>query len=234
MNKMLLSVCAGIGMALSAAAASADTKIDAGRLTVTFKESDWRASAELPYNQEINSAQGTFRGKGKVFTLSSPEGAPLAVMYVGATYGQNNVFSHRGECGNDARFIYIHDLNESKLENFRCVFAGGPYASPALLKNWTHYLNEASRTVAVALPEQTYFTVLRVTARGGLVIQVEALLSREFVGLPDVKAVAEVPALLLPGLAPWADKLAQAAVKALTSFSGELVVPRVEFSNATK
>jgi hypothetical protein len=233
MRNRLLLWWVGASLALGASSAWADKSIDVGRITAVFKEAGWTGSADMPYNIDILSAMGTVRGKGKVLSLAAPDGAPLAVMYVGATYPQGNVYNRRGNCGSDARF-YIRDLNDSKLEDYRCLYAGGPYATADLMKNWVRYLNQAAATVKVAAPEQALFVRMRVTSHGGYLIEVEALLSPSFVGLTDATAAAEVPALLQAGLAPWADKLGEAAVKALTSFSGDLIVPRVEFSSAAR
>jgi len=228
---LLLGFCASL--ALMAPNAWADKSIDVGRITAVFKEAGWAGSADMPYNIDILSAMGTVRGKGKVMSLAAPDGTPQALIYVGATYPQGNVYNRRGTCGTDARF-YIRDLNESKLEDYRCLYAGGPYATADLMKNWVRYLNQAAATVNFAVPDQALFVRMRVTSRGGYLIEVEALLAPGFIGLPDAKAAAEVPALLPAGLAPWADQLGEAAVKALTSFSGNLVVPPVEFSNPAK
>jgi hypothetical protein len=232
-DNKLLSMCVGVMLALGAASAWAEKKIDVGRLTAVFQEAGWEGSADMPYDHELMSAQGTFRGKGKVFSLAAPDGAPLALMYVGASYPQVNVRFIRSECKSDPRF-YIRDLNDSKIENYRCVIVGGPYTSDSMLKGGMRYLSAARKAVPLAAPERAFFVHTYATARGGYLIDVEVLLAPSFVGLADAKAVAEVPALLPPGVAAWSDKLAEAVIKALTSFSGNLVVPPVEFSIATK
>jgi len=233
MNRPLLSLCAGAGLAFAAATAWADQKIDVGRITAVFKEAGWAGSADMPYNHELMSAQGTFRGKGKVLTLSSAEGKPLAVMYVGASYPQVNVYSRRGTCGENAQ-LYIRDLNDSKLENRRCVYAGGPFESKSLLEGATRYLKDAAKASPINLPAQAYFVNVGVTARGGYLIDVEVLLDAGFAGSAGAKAGGEVPAALRPAIAAWADQLGEASITALTSFSGNLVVPPVEFSNTAK
>jgi opacity protein-like surface antigen len=234
MNKLLVSCFIGAGLASAVpAAAWADNEIDVGRLTAVFKEAGWKGGGDLPYNHELMSAQGTFRGKGKVFSLAAPDGTPVALMYVGASYPQVNVYFRREPCITDARY-YVRDLNDSKLENARCAVAGGPYAADSLLNGGMRYLSAAHKVVKLAAPEQAFFVHTYATARGGYLVDVEVLLAPGFLGLPDTKAVAEVPALLRPGLAAWSDKLAEATVKALTSFSGNLVVPPVEFSATAK
>jgi hypothetical protein len=228
MNKLFSGILAA-GLALGVGAARADTEIDVGRLTAVFKEPAWKGGAEMPYNHELMSAQGTFRGKGRVFSLTGADGKPLALMYVGASYPQVHVVSLRRPCGENAEF-YIRDLNDSKLENRRCVMAGGPFTSTSLLGDGgLRHLSEANKVAPLAAPEGAYFVRTHVTARGGYLIDVEVMLAPTFVGLPGAKPVAEVPATLSPGLAAWSDQLAEAAIKALTSFSGKLVVPPVQF-----
>ena len=234
MNTRLLSLFVGTGLMLAAVSAWADKEVDAGRITVVFKESAWSGSEDLAYNHELMSAQGTFRGKSKVMSLAAPDGSPLGVMYVGASYPQANIYNRRGECGTDNR-IYVRDFNDSRLENFRCVYAGGPYTSVSLLaNNALRYLGTAAKTVNVTAPTDAYFVRVAVTARGGYLMDIEVMLAPGFVGLPDSKPMVDAPALLRPGVAAWADVLAEAALKALTSFSGKLVVPPVEFANAPK
>ncbi len=233
MKKILLSLCVGIWLALGATAARADNAIDVGRLTAVFKEAGWKGSEDLPYNHELMSAQGTFRGKGKVFSLAAPDGTPVALMYVGASYPQVNVYFRLEGCIKDARY-YVRDLNDSKLENARCAVAGGPYATDSMLNGGMRYLSAAHKVVKLAAPEQAFFVHTYATARGGFLIDVEVLLAPSFVGLADAKAVAEVPALLRPGVAAWSDKLAEATIKAMTSFSGKLVVPPLEFTSTSK
>ena len=99
------------------------------------------------------SAQGTFRGKGKVFSLAAADGSPLALMYVGASYPQVNVYFPRFKCIEDARY-YVRDLNDSKLENSRCVVAGGPYTSLSLLNGGMRYLSAANQVTKLPAPEQ--------------------------------------------------------------------------------
>ena len=233
MNRTVLSLCVGASLALSAATAWADQKIDVGRLTAVFKETGWTGGADTPYNHELMSAQGTFRGKGKVLTLTSGDGQTLAVMYIGASYPQVNVYSQRGTCGTNAQ-LYIRDLNDSKLENRRCVYAGGPFESKSVLDGATRYLKDAAKGSAINLPAQAYFVNAAVTARGGYLIDVEVLLDAGFTGSAGAKAGGEVPASLRPSIAAWADQLGEASITALTSFSGNLVVPPVEFSSAAK
>ena len=233
MKNELLSLCVGAGLALGASTAWAEKKIDVGRLTAVFQEAGWQGSADMTYNGELSSAQGTLRGKGKVFSLAAADGQPLAVIYVGVTYGQVNVYSPRGTCNRDPQ-LYVRDLNESKLENYRCIYAGGPFGSDGLMAGFLGRLKESYATVSVPAPDEAYFTVVHVSAKGGFVIHIEALVAPGFVGLPDTKPVAELPAALRPGVAAWADQFGEAAVKALPSFSGNLVVPPVEFSSAAK
>lgn len=233
MNKTLLALCVGASLASSAVTAWADQKIDVGRLTAVFKEAGWSGSADLPYNHELMSAQGTFRGKGKVLGLKSNDGQALAVMYVGASYPQVNVYTHRGTCGTNPQ-IYIRDMNDSKIENRRCIYAGGPFESTSLLDGATYHLKDAAKGMDIKLPPAAYFVHAAVTARGGYLIDVEVLLDSGFVGLADGKALGEVPAALLPAVAAWADRLGEASITALTSFSGNLVVPPVEFSSTAK
>jgi hypothetical protein len=233
MNNKLLSVCVGAMLALGGASAWAEKKIDVGRLTAVFQEAGWEGSADMPYDRELASAGGTFRGKAKVFSLAGADGKPLAVIYVGVTYGKTNVYSPRGKCFEEAQF-YVRDLNDSKLENYRCVYAGGPFESDGLMSGLLRNLKDSFDKVAVPAPDEAYFTMAHVTARGGYVLHFEALMARGFVGLAGGKPVAEPPAGLPPEVAAWADRLAENAIKALTSFSGNLVVPPVEFSNATK
>ena len=233
MNKPLLSLCVGAALALGAAPAWSGKDIDAGRLTLKFQENNWVGSAEMPYRLELKSAQGTFGGKAKVMSLADADGKPLAVIYVGVTYGKTNVYSPRESCFEEARF-YVRDLNDSKLENYRCVYAGGPFESDGLMSGLLRYLKDSFDKVAVPAPDEAYFTMAHVTARGGYVLHFEALMAPGFVGLAGARPVAEPPAGLPPEVAAWADRLAENAIKALTSFSGNLVVPPVEFSTATK
>jgi hypothetical protein len=230
----LLSVAVGAALTLGALPAMAGKDIDTGRLTLKFQEANWQGSAEMPYQLELKSAQGTFGGKAKVLSLAGADGAPLAVMYVGVTYGKTNVYSRRGNCFEEARF-YVRDLNDSKLENYRCVYAGGPFESDGLMGGGLlSYLKDSFDKVTVAAPDDAYFTMLHVTARGGYVLHIEALMAPAFVGLPTGKPVGDVPAQLSPAVAAWADRLAENALKALTSFSGNLEVPPVEFLSAAK
>jgi hypothetical protein len=233
MKTRLFSVCVGAALAMVAASASAGKDIETGRITVKFQEANWKGSAEMPYRLELRSAQGTFGGKAKVLSLAGPDGTPQAVMYLGATYGKTNVYSGRGQC-RELPDVYVHDLNDSKLENYRCAYAGGPYKTDSLLEGLLPYLKDAQGTVEVAAPDASYFVLIRVTARGGFVIQIEALMAPGFVGLTGAKPKAEVPAELPPEVAAWADRLAENAIKALTSFSGNLDVPPVVFSDAAK
>ena len=227
-NKLFSGILAA-GLAFGVGSARADTEFDVGRLTAVFKEPAWKGGAEMPYNHELMSAQGTFRGKGRVFSLAGADGKPLALLYVGASYPQVNVVSLRRPCGENAE-LYVRDLNDSKLENRRCVFAGGPFTSASLLGDrGLHYLSAANKVAPLTAPEASYFVHAYATARGGFLIDVEVMLAPSFVGLPDAKPVAEVPATLNPGVAAWSDQLAEAAIKALTSFSGKLVVPPVQF-----
>lgn len=224
------SLLIGLAMALCASAVWAEKTIEAGRLKLVFNEDAWEASEELPYNRELNSAQGTFRGKSRVLTLRGANATPLAVMYVAATYGQTNVYTSKGKCGADAR-IYIRDLNEDRFENYRCLFVGGPYEASSLLKgDAVPYLKEASGKVSVAAPAGTaFFVATHLTAHGGLQIHIEVLAAAGFSGLADRKPAVDSPALLRSGVAAWGDALAEAAVKALTSFSGTLNIPPAEF-----
>ena len=233
MSTWLRSLFIGASLLWVAVSAWADKEIDAGRITVVFKESAWSGSEDLAYNHELMSAQGTFRGKSKVMSLAAPDGTPLGVMYVGASYPQANIYNRHGDCGTDNR-IYVRDFNDSRLENFRCVYAGGPYTSVSLLANGLRYLGAAAKTVKVTTPADAYFVRVGVTARAGYLMDIEVMLAPGFVGLPDSKPAVDAPALLRPGIAAWADALAEAALKALTSFSGKLVVPAVEFSNVPK
>jgi hypothetical protein len=233
MNKHIVSWIVGAGLVLGATVARADSKIDVGRLTAVFKEAGWTGSADMPFNGELMSAQGTLRGKGKVFSLAAADGQPLAVIYVGVTYGQINVYTPRGTCDR-APLFYVRDLNDSKLENYRCVYAGGPFNSDKLMAGMLGRLKESYSSVAVPAPDEAFFTVIHVTAKGGFVLHIEALMAPAFVGLADAKPVGDVPVALRPGIAAWTDQLGEAAIKALTSFSGNLVVPPVAFSDATK
>lgn len=229
MNKFLSGILLA-AFALGVGAARADTEIDVGRLTAVFKEPAWKGGAEMPYNHELMSAQGTFRGKGRVFSLTGADGKPLALMYVGASYPQVNVYWPRGNCGTERRF-YVRDLNDSRIENYRCVRVGGPFNGESLIgEQGMRYLSAAHKVAPLVAPENAYFVHAGVTAKGGYVIDVQVVLDSTFAGLPDTAPVAEVPALLRPGVAAWADRLAEAAIKALTSFSGKLVVPPVQFA----
>jgi hypothetical protein len=233
MKNKLLSLWVGASLALGAAAACAQTKIDVGRLTAVFQEPGWVGSADMAFNGELMSAQGTLRGKGKVFSLAAADGKPLAVVYVGVTYGQVNVYTPRGTCFQDAE-IYVRDLNESRLENYRCVYAGGPFESDKLLGGLLGRLKESYSSVAVPAPDEAFFALIHVSAKGGFVLHIEALIAPGFAGLPDAKPVGTVPAALRPGVAAWTDQFGEAAIKALTSFSGNLVVPPVTFTSAAK
>jgi hypothetical protein len=237
MNNKLLSMCVGAMLALGAASAWAEKKIDVGRLTAVFQEAGWEGGADLPYNHEFASAQGTFRGKGKVFSLAAADAAPLVVMYVGATYPQTNVYTPHASCGKAER-TYVRDLNQSNFENVRCLSAGGPYPALRVMDALMPNLTEAAKTEKVVFPDRAFFVRTYVTAKGGFLLEIEVLLAPSFQGLAEGKPVADLPANLpadfRPGVAAWADKLAENAIKALTSFSGNLVVPPVEFSNATK
>jgi len=225
----LLACCIVFG----ASAAQADTEFEVGRLTAIFKEAGWKAGAPMPYNHEIMSAMGTFRGAAKVFTLSDPGGETLALMYVGVSYPQVNVYSQRSDCPKDARF-YVRDLNESKVEDRRCVIAGGPYGGESLINNGLHYLSDANKSSPLRAPANAYFVHAYASARGGRLIDVEVVLSDRFTGNPGSKAAGEVPALLRPEVAAWADGVADAAIKGLTSFSAKLAVPAFTFSTASK
>jgi hypothetical protein len=233
MNKLLVSCFIGAGLVLGAAAARADSKIDVGRLTAVFKEAGWTGSADMPFNGELMSAQGTLRGKGKVFSLAAADGKPAAVIYVGVTYGQVNVYTPRGACFQDAQ-VYVRDLNESRLENYRCVYAGGPFESDKLMGSLLGRLKESYGSVSVPAPDEAFFALIHVSAKGGFVLHIEALMAPGFVGLPDAKPVGDLPANLRPGVAAWTDQFGEAAIKALTSFSGNLVIPPVMFSSTAK
>ena len=233
MNKLLVSWCIGAGFALGSFAAHADTEIDVGRLTAVFKEAGWKGSDDLVFNGELRSAQGTLRGKAKVLSLAAADGQPAAVIYVGATYGQVNVYSSRGTCFENAQ-LYVRDLNDSRLENYRCVYAGGPFKSDDLMSSLLGRLKESYASVAVPAPEEAYFSLVHVTAKGGFVLHIEALMAPGFVGLAGGKAVARTPAELRQEVAAWTDKLGEAALKSLTSFSGDIVFPPIEFSAAKK
>lgn len=230
----ILPIGLGAVLALGAAPAWAGKDIDAGRLTLKFQEANWVGSAEMPYRLELKSAQGTFGGKARVMSLADTDGKPLAVIYVGVTYGKTNVYSSRGNCFVEASF-YVRDLNDSKLENYRCVYAGGPFESDGLMGGGLlSYLKDSFDKVTVSAPDAAYFTMVHVTARGGYVLHIEVLMAPAFVGLPTGKPVGDVPADLSPAVAAWADRLAENAIKALTSFSGNLEVPPVEFSGVAK
>jgi hypothetical protein len=230
-----VALALGLFLALGAGMSSAATSVEAGRVKLALAEDGWVASDDLPYNVELNSAAGTVQGKAKVLTLRGPNDQPLAVLYVGSTWGRSRVMTRGAKCGENPS-VYMRDFNDAKLENYRCVYIGGPYPTAALQTSAVKGLQQASQTSGAApmTSKTAYFVSMHMTAQGGVIIHAEGLFAPNFVGLPDGKPVAQVPANLSPALAAWADQFAESAVEALTSFRGGLPVPKVEFSAAQK
>jgi hypothetical protein len=225
----------GLAWALGAGSSFAATTVEVGRVKLALNEDSWVVSEELPYNKEVSSASGTIQGKAKVLTLRNANSQVQAAMYVGATFGKSRVYTQGSKCGENPG-LYVRDFNGPKVENFRCVFVGGPFETESLQKNVVQELQKASQTLgAPAVASKTaYFVIVHMTANGGVIIRAEGLFAPEFMGLPDGKPVAEVPGGLSPAVAAWADQLAESALDALTSFRGGLPVPKVEFSSAQK
>ncbi len=218
-------------LTLLAGSAVAGTTVDAGRVTLSFAEEGWQSSEELPYNLEVSSAAGTIRGKAKVLTLPGADAKPQAILYVGSTWGRSQVYTRVGKCGEDPQ-AYVRDFNDSKLENYRCVYIAGPYTVETLLKGPLQGLDKASKLVGASgiATNEAYFLYLHVTAKGGVIIHAEGMFTPNFTGLPGAKPAAQVPAGLSPAIAAWADQFAESAVETLSSFRGGLPVPKLEFS----
>lgn len=218
-------------LALLAGSAVAGATVEAGRVTLSFAEEGWQSSEELPYNLEVSSAGGTIRGKARVLTLPGADAKPQAVLYVGSTWGRSQVYVRGSKCGEDPT-AYVRDFNDSKLENYRCVYIAGPYLVENLLTNTLQGLQQASKSVgASVVPTQSaYYLYMHMTAKGGAIIHAEGLFTPNFTGLPGAKPVAQVPAGLSPAIAAWADQFAESAVETLSSFRGGLPVPKLEFS----
>jgi hypothetical protein len=218
-------------LALFAGSTVAGTTVEAGRVTLSFAEEGWQSSEELPYNLEVSAAGGTIRGKAKVLTLPGADSKPQAVLYVGSTWGRSQVYTRGGKCGEDPQ-AYVRDFNDSKLENYRCVYIAGPYSVDTLLAGPLKGLQQASQTVgANSVPTKAaYLLYMHVTAKGGVIIHAEGMFTPNFAGLPGVKPVAQVPEGLPPAIAAWADQFAESAVETLSSFRGGLPVPKLEFS----
>jgi hypothetical protein len=230
-----MMIALGLILLWSSSASTAGTSVEAGRVKLALNEDGWVASNDLPYNLEISSAGGAIQGKAKVLTLNGPDAQPQAMLYAGSTWGRAQVYTQGRKCGENPQ-DYVRDLNDAKLENYRCVYIGGPYATEALLAGPLKGLQQASKTVGVATmaSKSAYYLYMHVTSKGGVMIHVEGLLAPSFVGLTDGKPVAQVPVTLSPAVAAWADQFAESAVEALTSFRGGLPVPKVEFSTAQK
>jgi hypothetical protein len=227
-------ICAALASGLfGATSVWAGTSVDTGSLKVSFQEQGWVTSDELPFTQEIRDPPGSLHGKSRVLTLTGPGDSALAVVYIGMTDGQAGVRVPRQGCGYE-QVHYVRDLNESKVEDIRCVYAGGPYEGTHMLGHFLPGLGNAFWTVKLVTPRTGYFASVLGTAKDGRVIQVEAMLASEFIGLPGRKPVAETPALLRVAVAAWADKLAEESIQALISNSGRLVIPPVQFSSTAK
>jgi hypothetical protein len=220
---------------LLAGSAIAGTTVEAGRVTLSFAEEGWQSSEELSYNLEVSAAAGTIRGKAKVLTLPGADAKPQAVLYVGSTWGRSQVYTRGGKCGEDPQ-AYVRDFNDSKLENYRCVYIAGPYSVESLLNGPLRGLQKASKSVGTsAIPTNTaYYMYLHVTAKGGVIIHAEGMFTPNFAGLPGAKPVAQVPEGLSPAIAAWADQFTESAVETLSSFRGGLPVPKLEFSSVSQ
>jgi len=231
--KPLLPCLAAAVLALAVGHAFAAKTVEVARIKLTLNEDRWTASAELPYRRELMSAQGSFSGGARVLTLNAPDGTPQAVMYVGATWGKPQVYTEHGGCEPNPG-LYVRDLNTDKRENVRCLYFGGPVDAAALLQGPLSSLQDAASSTPVGAPKEAYVLLLYMTANGGVQIHIEALIAPELAGLVDAQPVGSLPAGLPPAAAAWADALAASALKALTSFSGALPVPPLDFPAPSK
>ena len=211
------------------ATVASTTDVEVSRVTLALPGADWKVSEPLPYGVAVRDTVLTVGGQSRLFVAGPSGTRDEIVMLVSATRGQRNVTLH-DDC-DPAQGVYVRKFNrgQSTTIPLQCLNVQGPVRLPADLKVVHEGLAAALGAQQVVPPPTGYVMSLTVCNDNGAIVEIVALMGSHFAGLDAAPAGANVPARMPGGVAAWADKLSEAALGTLSSWSGRMDVPPVVF-----
>ena len=220
---------ASCALATAARAADAPTDVDISRITLSLPGGGWTVSGKLPYALALQDSAKSIDGERRLLSLGQPGTASSMVMLVSATRGHGGA-TVQADCDPDAR-LYVHKYNTgiSTYIPLQCLRVQGPVRMPADLSVFGEPFAAALSSQHAAVPPEGYVVALTVSNNNGAIVEVVALVGRQFVGLDARAAVDGRPSSMPEGVAAWGDKLGEEALGTLSSWSGRMTLPPVAF-----
>jgi hypothetical protein len=223
-----LALLTSLFMALPA---QADQMVEIARLTMVLQGERWSAQDAASFSLPIDGGvSGVLPGSTKLLVLKDADGLLQAIFLVRANWGQGDVES-TGTCPT-SKSLYVRDFNNGGFQAHKCVMFTGVYTSSSLLTHVLDQLAAVQKTVNLPLPDTGHGLWMSMRAASGEGIEIEGLVADGFKGLVDRAPGAALPPDLTAAQAAWADALGEAAIDALGSFRGRVIVPALDFEKS--
>jgi len=224
---LALAACAHV---TCARADDATTDVEVSRVTLKLQGGGWTVSGKLPYAVPIQDRGSSIDGERRVIAYGAPGTSGSIAMLVSATRGTRRTVV-QADCDPDDN-AYVHKFNRgiSTYIPLQCLHVRGPVRMPRDLAVFGKPLAEAFASQQVAAPAVGYVLDVFVCNENGAMVEIIALIGRDFAGLPARPAVDFLPKGLPAGVAAWGDKLGEEALGTLSSWSGRMTVPPVVFT----
>jgi len=204
--------------------------VEVSRVKLKLPGEGWTVSEKLPYGVDVSSSALTVDGERRLVTIGPAGSRDSMVMLVSATRGSGGVTVH-ADC-DPADDFYVRKFNrgQSTFVPLQCLRVQGPARMPTDPKVFGEEFAAALGSQHAAIPPGGYAVAIDVCNENGAIVEITAVIGSHFAGLAAQPAVAGVPEGMPPGVAAWADKLAEEALGTLSSWSGRMTVPPVVFT----
>lgn len=227
----LLAVALG-ACATPARADEATTDVDISRVTLKLPGDGWTISDKLPYAVSVESSPVSVDGERRLILRGTSESKTRVVMLVSATRGHGGVTEH-AECEpEDGAYVRKFNRGQSTYIPLQCLRVFGPARFPADPQEFGGPLGEVMAARKIAGPPGGFYVNVEVCNENGAVVQIRAMISTGFAGLPGKSAASRLPQGMREAVAAWADALAESALGTLSAWNAQLVVPPVAFIQA--
>jgi hypothetical protein len=207
------------------------TDFSVGRVPLQMPGEGWRV-IEVP-DQGIDfsgGVTGTIRSETKAF-IKQPAGKPFEAIVIvrASSAGMNNGYmSYTTDC-TDLRGGYAQGNSGTRLSFSDCMRVHHQAPTQAVLKRFAPTVLDVLTTENVPSPKGLLAVMSRYASSNGTFVDVRVFFAPNFVGREGTAASA-VPSGIVPQFVVWGQELAVAVKGSVTSMSGTLPFPPVEFT----
>jgi hypothetical protein len=207
-------------------------EFEIGRTNLILPGSEWKVLDES--SGPLKHSHGSLldvKTQSKVLYKLNQQGSLQTIVFISSTVnnmGGNGTMSYNNECKSTEQ-TFAQGLSGPRLNSLECLRVSPTFQARELLEKFSPETLDKFTSNSVTLPEQMNYIVSSSGLSTGAQIHMEILNASDFLGT-EYSGNDEIPTPVAIGHVAWGQLLMAEVRSSLRSFSGNLVLPSLKFS----